>query len=118
MVCRDETLALERGDVTDLSRARNGRLVGGRRPIAVEGQTYDLITVLERVEPDIRGDGVPARYECRCICGTLFVAKGADVVRRRKKTCGCRSLRQSVRVDLNHREPGRDADGEPGNVSE
>jgi hypothetical protein len=76
--------------MTDLSRARNGFRVGGRVPIAVVGQTYGLITVLERVEPDIRGDGIPARYECRCVCGALFVAKGADVVRGRKKSCGCR----------------------------
>lgn len=76
--------------MTDLSRARNGFRVGARVPIAIVGQTYGLITVLERVEPDIRGDGIPARYECRCVCGTLFVAKGADVVRERKKSCGCR----------------------------
>lgn len=71
--------------VIDLSRARNGFRVGNRRPIAVVGETYGLITVLERAEPDIRGDGIPARYECRCICGTIFQAKGADVVHGRKK---------------------------------
>jgi hypothetical protein len=74
--------------VTDLSRARNGYRVGGRIPIAVSGQTYGLITVLDRVEPDIRGDGIPARYDCRCKrCGAIFVAKGSDVVHRRVRLC-------------------------------
>lgn len=69
-------------------RARNGFRIGGRTPIAVEGQTYGLITVLERVEPDIRGDCVPARYDVRCgRCGSTFVAKGSDVVHRRTRLC-------------------------------
>lgn len=72
----------------DLRRARNGFCVGGRLPIAIVGQTYGLITLLERVEPDIRGDGILARYECRCIrCGAIFVAKGSDVVHRRARLC-------------------------------
>jgi hypothetical protein len=74
----------------DLSRARNGFRVGGRKPLAVVGETYNGIAILERVEPDIRGDGIPARYECRCRCGALFYANGADVVRGRRKSCGCR----------------------------
>lgn len=72
----------------DLSRARNGFRVGGRVPIAIVDQTYGLITVLDRVEPDIRGDGIPARYDCRCNrCGAIFVAKGSDVVHRRVRLC-------------------------------
>jgi hypothetical protein len=72
----------------DLSRASNGFRVGGRIPIAVVGRTYNRITILERVEPDIRGDGIPARYECSCIkCGAIFVAKGSDVVHRRVRLC-------------------------------
>ena len=72
----------------DLGRARNGFRVGGRLPIAVEGQTYGFVAVLDRVEPDVRGDGIPARYECRCIrCGAIFVAKGSDVVHRRARLC-------------------------------
>lgn len=79
----------------DLSRARNGFRVGGRIPIAVEGQTYDRITVLDRVEPDVRGDGIPARYNVRCVhCGTIFVAKGSDVVHRRIRLC-CQPRRRS-----------------------
>jgi len=71
-----------------LTRARNGYRVGGRIPIAAPGQTYGLITVIERVEPDVRGDGIPARYDCRCIrCGAIFVAKGSDVVHRRVRLC-------------------------------
>lgn len=74
--------------MTDLSRARNGFRVGRRIPVAVVGQTYDFITVLERVEPDVRGDGIPARYDCRCTrCGATFVAKGSDVVHRRVRLC-------------------------------
>jgi hypothetical protein len=74
--------------MTDLSRARNGFRVGGRIPIAVVGRTYWLIAVLERFEPDVRGDRIPARYECRCIrCGATFVAKGSDVVHRRVRLC-------------------------------
>jgi hypothetical protein len=74
--------------VTDLARARDGSRVGGRLPIAVIGRTYGLVAVLERVEPDVRGWGVPARYECRCNrCGGLFVAKGSDVVHRRVRLC-------------------------------
>ena len=81
--------------MTDLSRARNGFRVGGRVPIAVVGQTYDLITILERVEPDIRDDGIPARYECRCNrCGAIFVAKGSDVAHRRIRLC-CQPRRRS-----------------------
>lgn len=72
----------------DLGRARNGFRVGGRIPIAVTDQTYGLVTVLDRVEPDVRGDGVPARYNCRCIrCGAIFVAKGSNVVHRRVRLC-------------------------------
>lgn len=79
----------------DLSRARDGRRIGGRKPIAVEGQTYNLITVLDRVEPDIRGDTIPARYDCRCNrCGGIFVAKGSDVVHRRIRLC-CQPRRAS-----------------------
>jgi hypothetical protein len=74
--------------VTDLSRARNGFRIGDRIPIAIEGQTYGLVTVLDRIEPDVRGDGVPARYNCRCVrCGAIFVAKGSDVVHRRVRLC-------------------------------
>ena len=74
--------------MTDLSRARNGFRVGGRVPIAVVGQTYGLLTVLERVEPDVRGDGIPAYYDCRCLrCGAIFVAKGSDVVHARVRLC-------------------------------
>jgi hypothetical protein len=74
--------------MTDLSRARNGFRVGARTPIAVEGQTYGLVAVLDRFEPDVRGDGVPARYNCRCNrCGSIFVAKGSDVVHRRIRLC-------------------------------
>jgi hypothetical protein len=73
---------------TDLSRARNGFRVGGRIPIAVEGQTYGLVAVLDRFEPDVRGDCIPARYNCRCVrCGAIFVAKGSDVVHRRVRLC-------------------------------
>jgi hypothetical protein len=74
--------------MTDLSRARNGFRVGDRIPIAVVGRTYNIITVLDRVEPDIRGDGIPARYECCCNrCGAIFVAKGSDVVHHRVRLC-------------------------------
>jgi hypothetical protein len=74
--------------MTNLDRARDGRRVGNRLPIAVEGQTYGLIAVLDRIEPDIRGDGVPARYNCRCVrCGSIFEAKGSDVVHRRIRLC-------------------------------
>lgn len=72
----------------DLSRARNGFRIGKRRPIADEGRTYWLITVLDRIEPDVRGDRIPARYDCRCNrCGSIFVAKGSDVVHRRIRLC-------------------------------
>lgn len=72
----------------DLDLARNGFRIGGRRPIAVEGQTYGLVTVLDRFESDVRGDKIPARYNVRCIqCGTIFVAKGSDVVHRRISLC-------------------------------
>ena len=72
----------------DLTRARNGFRVGGRTPIATVGQTYGLVAVLDRVEPDIRGWGIPARYDCRCLrCGATFVAKGSDVVHRRVRLC-------------------------------
>lgn len=68
--------------------ARNGFRIGGRLPIAVPGRTYGLIAVLERIETDVRGDGIPARYECRCVrCGALFDAKGSDVVHRRVRLC-------------------------------
>lgn len=74
--------------MTDLGRARNGFRVGGRTPIAVEGQTYGIIAVLDRIEPDVRGDGIPARYNCRCKrCGSIFEAKGSDVVHRRVRLC-------------------------------
>lgn len=71
----------------DLSRARNGFRVGNRVPIAVEGQTYGRIRVLERIEPDVRGDGIPARYRCRCACGQIVEAKGSDVVHQRIRLC-------------------------------
>lgn len=77
----------------DLTRASNGFKVSGRKPIAVEGETYGLVTVLERIEPDVRGMGIPARYLCRCICGTLFEADGAAIVRKRRRSCGCRNYR-------------------------
>lgn len=67
--------------------ARNGFRIGGRIPIAVEGEVYGMITVVERVEADVRGWGVPARYECRCRCGATFIAKGSDVVHRRTRLC-------------------------------
>lgn len=74
--------------MTDLSHARNGFRVGGRRPCAVVGTTYGLITVLDRVEPDVRGWGIPAKYDVRCKrCGTTFVAKGSDVVHHRVRLC-------------------------------
>ncbi len=82
--------------MTDLSRARNGFRVGDRVPIAIIGQTYGLITVLERVEPDVRGNGIPARYECRCCrCSSIFVAKGSDVVHQRVRLC-CQPPRRRV----------------------
>jgi hypothetical protein len=82
--------------VTDVSRARNGFRVGGRTPITVEGHTYGLITVLDRIEPDVRGDGIPARYNCRCTrCGSIFEAKGSDVVPRRVRLCCQRPRRRS-----------------------
>lgn len=81
--------------MTDLTRARDGRRVGNRKPIAVEGQLYGLVTVLDRIEPDVRGDAIPARYNCRCIrCGAIFVAKGSDVVHRRIRLC-CQPRRRS-----------------------
>lgn len=73
-------------EVTD--RARNGYRVGSRTPIAVVGRAYGIIVVLERVELDVRGWGIPARYECRCVkCGGIFEAKGSDVVHRRVRLC-------------------------------
>lgn len=80
---------------TDLGRARNGARVGARLPIAAEGQTYGIIAVLDRVEPDVRGDGIPARYNCRCTrCGSTFVAKGSDVVHQRVRLC-CQPRRRA-----------------------
>lgn len=73
--------------MTSLERARDGRRIGNRRPLATEGETYGLITVLDRIEPDVRGDGIPARYNCRCRCGSIFIAKGSDVVHRRIRLC-------------------------------
>lgn len=79
--------------MTDL--ARDGSRIGGRRPIAVVGRTYGLVAVLDRFEPDVRGWGVPARYECRCgRCGSTFVAKGSDVVHRRVRLC-CQPRKRS-----------------------
>jgi hypothetical protein len=79
----------------DRSLARNGYRIGGRTPIATVGETYGLVFVIERVEPDVRGWGVPARYECRCNrCGMTFVAKGSDVVHRRTRLC-CQPRRRS-----------------------
>lgn len=73
--------------MTDLGRARNGFRVGGRIPIAVVGRTYGLVTVMDRFEPDVRGNGVPARYECQCRrCGATFIAKGS-VVHHRVRLC-------------------------------
>jgi len=72
----------------DLSRARNGYRIGRRLPVAVVGRTYGIITVLDRLEPDVRGDGIPAIYDCRCArCGSIFTAKGSDVVHRRRRLC-------------------------------
>ena len=81
--------------MTDLTRARDGRRVGNRKPSAAEGQTYGLVAVLDRIEPDVRGDGIPARYNCRCVrCGTIFVAKGSDVLHRRIRLC-CQPRRRT-----------------------
>ena len=79
----------------DLSRARDGNCVGNRKPIAVEDQAYGLIMVLDRIEPDVRGWGVPARYNCRCLnCGAIFEAKGSDVVHHRVRLC-CQPRRRA-----------------------
>jgi hypothetical protein len=95
----------------DLSRARNGFRIGKRHPVAVEGQTYFSITVLDRVEPDVRGDGIPAVYNCRCNrCGSIFVAKGSDVVHRRIRLC-CQPRSGPNDMLQGRRDIVRDQDG-------
>lgn len=79
---------VSQGAEIDLDRACNGFRVGGRVPIAVVGQIYGTVMVRERVEPDVHGNGIPARYTCRCThCGAIFEAKGSDVVHRRMWLC-------------------------------
>jgi hypothetical protein len=59
-------------------------------------------------------------------CGATVVIYLWSIASNGKKLCACGAALHADRVarklvqldDLNHREPGRDADGEPGNVSE
>jgi len=68
----------------------------GAPPVATEDTVYGMITVLDRIEPDVRGWGVPARYNVRCRCGAVFVAKGSDVVHRRVRLCCQPRARRAV----------------------
>ena len=35
-----------------------------------------------------------AYWWCRCVCGRKFEARGLDIIRKRQKSCGCKSVRK------------------------
>jgi hypothetical protein len=57
------------------------------RPDDVLGKTFGWLTVLSPSMSAIKG-GKP--YNCRCKCGRTVPVADADLVKGRKKSCGCR----------------------------
>lgn len=69
------------------------------RPLALDGQVFGRLTVLSKAEP--KPDG--ARWwVCKCECGALKEARGADLKRGFTKSCGCLSSEVTARRNLSH----------------
>jgi hypothetical protein len=60
---------------------------GGKNIIDLTGQKFGALTVLYR-DLDIKHK--LAYWICRCDCGVIVSARGADVRNNKIKTCGCR----------------------------
>lgn len=54
--------------------------------IDITGYKYNMLTVLRRVDNDKNGQ---SRWECKCDCGNITVAKGANLKNGAVKSCGC-----------------------------
>lgn len=63
--------------------------------INMTAQRFGMLTVLERCGIDKSGR---AKWKCLCDCGEMTVARGDDLKRSKKKSCGC--LRATVNQAL------------------
>lgn len=50
------------------------------------GKTFGRLTMLRVVDSDKRGK---AKWECRCMCGRVVIARGADIRNGTTTSCGC-----------------------------
>ena len=53
------------------------------------GHRYGRLVVLRRVAAALLLSQRPARWECRCDCGTLRVVTGGQLRAGNVKSCGC-----------------------------
>ena len=54
--------------------------------IDLTGEKYGLLTVIKRVDNDIKGN---SQWLCSCDCGNQIVARGYNLKNRNTSSCGC-----------------------------
>lgn len=85
---------LKRGDTKSCGclQAEQSAKRAKERLIDLQGKSFGLLTVIERVELDQSGNGLGI-WKCRCDCGNIKLAEGYFLRRGMITSCGC--LKQS-----------------------
>ena len=72
----------------------------GRKPIDIIGQTFEYLTVIEKVDCKNKN----ARFKCKCVCGNETIVEGVKLRRGETKSCGCKRGRLKVKKMGTHGE--------------
>lgn len=60
----------------------------------LEGQTFGLLTVVLKQRQHRVG---PARYLCRCVCGTDVTVRGTSLTTGNTRSCGASPCKQKLK---------------------
>lgn len=71
--------------------------------IDLTGRVFERIRVL-RLSVQRAARGRPARWECACSCGVLFLAASSDLLRGSVRSCGCLQREIASQIKTKHGE--------------
>lgn len=78
--------------------------------IDLTNKSYEFFTVYERNEERTKQNGRNVFWNCKCVCGNIFVATTSDIIRGVRKSCGCKKkelLSQAHLQDITGQRFGR-----------
>lgn len=58
--------------------------------IDLTNKEYTYFTVLNRNEERTKANGRNVFWNCKCVCGKIFIATTTDINKNKVKSCGCK----------------------------